>query len=345
MDIKKILLSVPPKWSARLVAGVLAIVITFTCFKCFHLISNKLDDSENLEENGEENGKEEGSSEDTQTSVTPEEEKEIIKTNNSLSITYGVSAESAALYNVDKNEIFCQKSMNYEVGVGDITVFMAAVIIANKIESGELKNSDTVVCPASAAKRANYALSSEIYSVGQRLDVETLLTCMLYQRGSSFVYSLAVHISGSEENFVSEMNSFAKSVGLKSTVFTNVCGQDDGVSKTTAYEAAVIIKLFLEYDILKSIFESDEPIIIKKNALQSSVYLTVSNDFFEVNCTENQANADGIKGGKIGYCGYLNWGIVLFDDGAYRYVSIVLCSPTAFADTMQIYARRGDSTA
>ncbi len=339
LDIKKIIASVPPKFSARVVSAILAFLITFAGFKCYKIISNTLSNSEKNGETGELITSDGESTDDTQASVTPEEGKEIIKTDNVLSITYGVCSESAVLYNIDKNEILCEKNMNYEVGVGDIATFITAIIIADKIEKGELSESDEVVCPASAAKRPNYALSSEIYSVGQRLNIKTLLTCMFYQRGSSFAYSLAVHTSGSEDSFVLEMNSFAENLGLKSTYFTNVCGQDDGLSKTTAYETAVVMKAFFEYDILKELFESDEPIIIKKNGAQSSVYLTVSNDFFETNCTENQASSDGIKGGKIGYCGYLNSGVILFDDGVYRYLSITLCGPSAFADAMQLYAR------
>ncbi len=344
MDIKKIIASVPPKWSARAVSIVLAFIITFTGFKCYQVISKNNPQKNENNAPSINDGSQAETNDDTQASVTPEENKEIIKTDDVLSITYGISAESAVLYNIDKNSMLCEKNMNYEVGVGDITVFMTALLIADKIDKGELREGDIVVCPASAARQPNYALSAEIYSVGQRLDVKTLLRCMFYQRGSAFAYSLAVHISGSEESFVSEMNAFAEAIGLKSTGFTTVCGQDDGTAKTTAYETAVIIKSFFESEMLKDIFESDEPIIIKKNGSQSSVYLTVTNDFFELNCTQNQANADGIKGGKTGYCGYLNWGVVLFDDGAYRYVAITLCSPSAFADAMQIYARRDTPT-
>ncbi len=340
MNIKRSISFFPPKWSARAVSVILAFLITIGGFKCFELIfkngfSEKAPNAEPSSDVAQN-----AHPDDTQTSVDIEESREIIKTEDVLSITYGVSAESAVLYNITKNEMVCEKNMNYQVGVGDYSVFMTALITADKIDKGELKKSDMAVCPSAAARQPNYALSSEIYSVGQRLDIETLLKCMLYQRGSSFAYSLAVHISGSEEEFVAEMNAFAEALGLKSTRFTNVCGQDDGVSKITAYEAAVIIKAFFENEMLSEMFRSNDPVIIRKNGTQSSVYLTVSNDFFEVNCTPNQAAADGIKGGKIGYLGYLNWGIMYFYDGVYSYAAITLCSPAAFADSMQIYARR-----
>ncbi len=336
MNWKKKFLSVSPRITSKIVSAVLAVFVALAVIKIISLITSpKTPTAEppSTETNGD-------SITDENISDEVEIQKDIINIDNVLSITYGVSAESGLLYNIDKNEIVCEKNMKYQIGVGDLSDFAAAIVISEKIESGDIKLSDTVVCPAMAAKRPNYLLSSSVYAVGERLDIETLLKCLIYQRGSSFLYALAVHISGSEENFVSEMNQLVSELGASSTKFTNVCGQDDGTSKTTAYDTAIILKKFFETEIICEIFTSNDPVIIRKNGIQSSVYLTVTNDFFELNCTENQAREDGIIGGKSGSSGYLGWCAVMFYDGNCRYISLSLSSSSAFADSMFIYARR-----
>ncbi len=339
MFFKKLIQRIPPNISTKIVSGVLALFIALSAVKCFQLISagKRLEDNKNEDNSEPENS---DTDNDIPVSTTPSESADVIKTTNTKSVTYGVSAEGAVLYNLDKNEIACEKNMKYQLACGDISIFAAAILIADKLESGEISAEDKVVCPASAARRPNYTLSEAIYSVGTNLNVETLLKCMLYQRGSGFAYSLAVHVSGSEELFVKEMNLLAEKLGAASTVFTNVCGQDDGISKTTAYDTAIIIKAFFERQMLSDIFRSHEGVTVRKNGAQSSVYLTVKNDFFEINCSENQAKTDGILGGKTGYCGYLGWSVVLFNDGAYRYAAIVISGPSAFSDAMQIFSQR-----
>ncbi len=343
MNIKRKLLSLPPKITSRVIAALLALFITFSVFKCVDLITRTGGDDKNNEadQSGENENKD--TSSDKEASVTPNENAVVIKKDNVLSITYGVNGESGVLYNITKNELVAEKNMDYRLGVGELSDFMAAIVLADMLSSGDLKENETVVCPAMAAKRPKYELSSDVYSVGERLDVITLIKCLLYQRGSSYTYALAVHSMQSEEQFVDRMNEKAKELGAVSTVFTNVCGQDDGNAKTTAYDTAVILKAFFERDILKEIFESNQPVIIRKKGSNSSVYLTVTNDFFELNCTENQAKQDGIIGGKSGECGYLNWCVVMFDDGVDRYISVSLASPSAFEDSMFIYTRRSGS--
>ncbi len=337
MNIKKKLLELPPKITSRVISAMIALFVTVAVFKCASLISGgkKADLNRPSDTSAPEN------TDDKETSIDPEKTDDIINIDNVLSITYGVVGESGVLYNIDKNEIVSEKNMGFRLSCGDISDITVAIIIADMIERGELCETDTVVCPAMAAKRPNYALSSEVYSVGERLDVITLLKCLLYQRGSSYAYALAVHSLGSEDAFVAEMNRAVSEIGASSTLFTNVCGHDDGEAKTTAYDTAVILKAFFERDILRGIFESNEPVVIRKNGYNSSVYLTVTNDFFELNCTENQAREDGIIGGRSGSSGYRGWCIILFDDGAYRYLSIILSSASAFSDSMLIYTSRG----
>ena len=52
--------------------------------------------------------------------------------------------------------------------------------------------------------------------------------------------AMAEFISGSEANFVAEMNDRAKSLGMKDTTFVNCCGLDTDGHMTSAYDVALM---------------------------------------------------------------------------------------------------------
>ena len=193
------------------------------------------------------------------------------------------------------------------------------------------------MCPASAAKSENYALSSDVFSIGKRMKISDIIKCMMYQRGSSYAYTLAVHISGSEEEFVKAMNSLCAELGLKETKFQSVCGGDDSSGVTSAYDVAVIMKSFLEDSSLKKIFLSKEPVTVDRG-YSDSVCLVVKNDFFEKYCTESQSKNDGLIGGKSSLIGYCGWTVAVFERNEKEYVSVVLESGTSFSDTLIMYS-------
>ena len=49
---------------------------------------------------------------------------------------------------------------------------------------------------------------------------------------------------------------------------------------------------------------------------------------------ENQSKNDGLEGGKIGYCGYSSWAVMLFVRDGKEYVSVVTESKDAFSDAL-----------
>lgn len=343
MNLRSIVSAFPPRIGSRLISALLALCITLGCFKCVSLLkSGKKQDTDVGDDVGASADREEPSDSiqtgNDNSSGDPEQAKPIFDGKNAKAVSTLVTADGALMCDLDKKLIIAEKEREMELGSGDISIFMTALIVSEKLSKGSVSETDEAVCPAGAARKANYSLSSDILSVGKRMNIRELLTCMLYQRGSSFAYTLAVHISGSEESFVNEMNLKAKAYGMKNTVFTNVCGADDKEAVTTAYDAALLLSTFLEDARLRKIFCSDEKVTIGMYSQSSSVYLTVSNDFFETHCTPWQAKVDGIIGGKTGSCGYTQWAVVLFLDENTEYAVFVLGSVSPFSDALKIYA-------
>lgn len=325
--------TVSPKVGSKIVSAVIALLITFGGFKGYDVISAvKLSD-----------GKTEGGSETTEDLETaaPSEKPTVEKIffeDGAKELSGEVSAEGVAFCDITNMNIIAQKEKEKVISCGEITVFATALLVSRAIDSGRVSETDYAVCPASAQRKNGYQLSSAILPVGKKMMIKDILRCMIYQRGSSFAYTLAVHISGSEESFVSELNALAAELKMSGTAFSGVCGEVDTVSKTTALDTAILLKAFISDTRLKGIFCSNEPLAIKNSETVSSVYLTVANDFFVSNCTEGQANADGISGGKIGNIGSGKWSAVLFSKDGTEYVVVVLNSPSPYSETLKLYA-------
>ena len=75
---------------------------------------------------------------------------------------------------------------------------------------------------------------------GERFTVEELLYALMLRSGNDAAVALAVHTSGSVEEFVRKMNERAALMGLKETKFVNPHGLHDENHYTTAYELALI---------------------------------------------------------------------------------------------------------
>lgn len=323
-----------PRVSSKIISAVLAFVLTLGGLKSFELIRNrdrgdggeKVSDGDGSVETGAEPEKNENSGE------------KLFSDADAVNITGETSADAVLFCNMTKMHIVAQKEKEKVINCGDASVFAAAILVSRAIDSGKISGDEYAVCPASAQKRTNYSLSSRVLYVGKKMTVNDILKCMLYQRGSSFAYTLAVHISGSEEAFVSELNTLSAELSMTGTAFTNVCGEDDGVAKTTAYDLALLLRAFLNDARLKDIFCSSERFTLKSGEEQSSIYITVANDFFVSSCTESQARADGILGGKLGVQGDGRWSVVLFSSDGDEYLMITLNCQSPYSETLKLYA-------
>ncbi len=333
MNIYGIFDTLTPRVCSRIISLVIAFILTFGGFKGYEAISA-------LKTHGEK--PEEGAGDTLQSGAVgtagKNEGEKIFSDEGARDVSGEVSAEGALFCDVSNMKIIAQKEKTKVINCGDLSVFATALLVSRAIDSGRINETDFAVCPASAQKRPNYQLSAGVLPVGKKMMVKDILRCLIYQRGSSFAYTLAVHISGSEEAFVSELNALAAELKMTETAFASVCGDEDGISKTTVLDTAVLLKAFLSDARLKGIFCSSEPLTVKSNEAISSVYLTVANDFFVSNCTEGQARADGISGGKVGAVGSGRWSAVLFTKGEIEYLAITVNSPSPYAEILKLYA-------
>lgn len=114
----------------------------------------------------------------------------------------------------------------------------------------------TVGCPTSVI------CSSNTFYEGEKVKAIDLLKAMLMNSANDAAYSLAVHIAGSEEEFVKLMNKKAAELGLEDTHFCTASGLEiDGKESecySSAYDIARIASASLKYDLIWKIMRIPE---------------------------------------------------------------------------------------
>ncbi|MCL2457070.1 MAG: D-alanyl-D-alanine carboxypeptidase, partial [Defluviitaleaceae bacterium] len=73
-----------------------------------------------------------------------------------------------------------------------------------------------------------------------------LLYGLLLPSGAECAIGLAVHVAGSEKNFVEKMNARAKEIGMNATNFANTTGLHDDAQVSTAMDMAILLRHALE---------------------------------------------------------------------------------------------------
>ncbi len=119
-----------------------------------------------------------------------------------------------------------------------VTKIMTLLLIFDHIEKGDLCLEDMVTTSAYAKSMGG---SQVFLEEGESQSVETMIKCIVIASGNDASVAMAEHISGSETEFVKEMNQRAAGLGMKNTHFEDCCGLTDSDDHyTTSYDIALM---------------------------------------------------------------------------------------------------------
>jgi D-alanyl-D-alanine carboxypeptidase (penicillin-binding protein 5/6) len=122
--------------------------------------------------------------------------------------------------------------------IASATKLMTALLTLERTE-----DLDTIV---RAAPYTASAVESKIGLVaGERMTVRDLLTALLLESANDAAVTLAVHVAGSRESFVREMNRRAVELGLNDTSYANPIGFDHPDNHSSARDLASLARRLL----------------------------------------------------------------------------------------------------
>jgi D-alanyl-D-alanine carboxypeptidase (penicillin-binding protein 5/6) len=169
---------------------------------------------------------------------------------------------------------------------------MTLELLFQRLKDGRLKLTDTL--PISERAWRERAGSECFVAIGARMDIETLIRCVIVASGNDSCIALAEGMGGTVEGFVDMMNKRAKEIGLKQSHFVNPDGLPDPPGQLmSAMDLAVLARhLIRDYPQYYHYFSERE--ITISNIKQQNRNLVL----------DKLPGADGLKTGHTDAAGY-----------------------------------------
>lgn len=209
----------------------------------------------------------------------------IVKANE-LDIT--PNAKSAILIDSNTGEILYQKNKDQKTSIASLTKMMGLILIFEKIDNGSLKTSEILTTSKNAKEMGGTQIWLE---EGEQISVDDLLKGITMASANDAMVLMAERVSGTEQEFVKEMNKKAKQLGLKNTNFVNCTGFDEKGAYSTANDTALIAKELLNH----------KKIINYTSKYESYIRENTDNKTWIVNTNKLVKYYKGVDGLKTGY--------------------------------------------
>ena len=224
---------------------------------------------------------------------------------NILDIT--TPAKQVIIYDHEANEVLFEKNSDDLMKPASMAKVMTAYIVFDRIKDNSLNMLDTFLVSDKAWRMGG---SRSFLELNSNVSIKDLLLGLIVQSGNDAAVVLAEGISGDEEAFAREMNSYAKIMGMTNTYFTNSTGWPHPDLQTSSRDLIILTKKIIEdFPTLYKLFE--EKIFTYNNIKQSNRNPLL----YTMN------GADGLKTGHTNESGYGLIGSVKRND---RRVTIVI---------------------
>lgn len=132
------------------------------------------------------------------------------------------------------------------VPIGSQTKLMTIHLIAEAIAAGQLSLDETVTVSPSAEGKEG---ATVWLRAGEQMTVRDLLKAVIIGNANDACIALACRLSGSEQQFVMEMNAAAFSLEMRHTRFADCTGLS-AESVSTAHELGLLCRALLQFDFL-----------------------------------------------------------------------------------------------
>ncbi len=201
-----------------------------------------------------------GTPEQTQTQTpadeaAPTNEETVVfsETDKTAAIPDSNDAQSALVVCAETREIVAAREPHQRLHPASLTKMMT---LLEAVETAE-DLQDKFIMTAEITDAAYLAKASLAgFSAGEEVTVKDLLYGTILESGADAALGVAVHLAGSEENFVARMNRRAQELGLQDTHFENVTGLYSEGHYSSAYDMAVILYTAMKNPVCREILST-----------------------------------------------------------------------------------------
>ncbi len=199
------------------------------------------------------------------------------------------------LGDLDTGKILHSKNADQKVYPASTTKILTALITLERLSLTEV-----VTASQEAISPINHNHSNMGILAGEQLTVEQLLYGLLVHSANDAANVLAVHISGSLEEFAVLMNQRAKELGATNTNFTNAHGFHDDNHYTTAEDLAKMAAFAMKNETFANLVSTVKYQIPPTNKYKDIRYFSNTNMMLSANKTRHHLYSAciGIKTGS-----------------------------------------------
>jgi len=165
------------------------------------------------------------------------------------SLPVEIKAKAVVLMDQTTGRVLLKQNENEQLYPASVTKIMSLLLVMESIDNNKIKLTDTVTTSATAASKGG----SQIWlKEGETMTVDELLKATAVYSANDACTALGEYIAGSDEGFVTLMNTRAKELGMKNTHFDNCTGLDDESTThlTTAYDIALMSRELMKHDLI-----------------------------------------------------------------------------------------------
>ena len=157
----------------------------------------------------------------------------------------GIESKSACLMDFKSGEILYEKNPHEKLPVASMVKMMTILLTLENLEEGRISLDDKVFTSEKAAGMGGSQVFIDPY---QDYLLSDLLKSVIMASANDGSVALAEYISGSENNFVKQMNKRAKELGMNDTNYVNSTGLPAPEQYSSAYDSALVLSEVVKYD-------------------------------------------------------------------------------------------------
>ena len=211
-------------------------------------------------------------------------------------------AEYVFVTDFNSGRVLMAKQQDLPMKPASMAKIMTTYVVFDRIAEGSLALSDQFVVSEKAWKMGG---SRSFLQAGRSYSLDELLHGVIVQSGNDAAVVIAEGISGSEENFVAEMNMTATKLGMKNTRFTNATGWPHPDLTTTAEDLGILAMALIR-DFPVETYPDLYPIFGKKTYTLNKIKQGNRNPLLYGKSAANS----GVDGLKTGYTSESGYGLV-----------------------------------
>lgn len=156
-----------------------------------------------------------------------------------------ISSKSACLMDFDSKQVLFEKNSHEHLPVASMVKMMTILLTLKNLEEGNISLDEKVMTSENASGMGGSQVFIDPY---EEYVLSDMLKSVIIASANDASVALAEHISGSESNFVKQMNKCAKELNMLDTNYVNCTGLPAPEQYSSAYDSAIVLSEITKYD-------------------------------------------------------------------------------------------------